>query len=67
MGDYTEWKSQQAYHDFLPSSPKGDYKDVINEIVKGYDDLEESTLIWGIFLGDKLIGSVSIENWNTTH
>lgn len=67
LGDYTEWKSQQEYHDFLPSSPKTDYKDTLNKIVKGYDNLEDPTLLWGIFLGDKLIGSVSIENWNTTH
>lgn len=66
LRDYIEWKSQQAYHEFLPSNPKTkeEYKKSIDAIIKGYQNKEKTALVWGIFLNNKLIGSVSIENLN---
>lgn len=69
LQDYIEWKSQQSYHEYLPSNPKNEkeYKKTLNSILKGYKDTENPTLLWGVFLNQKLIGSVSIEDWNYTH
>lgn len=69
LNDYIEWKSQESYHEFLPSKPKTntEYAATLREIIKGYDDATEPTLLWGVFFKGQLIGSVSIENWNTTH
>ncbi len=66
LDDYAEWKGQEDYHAFLPSKAKSkeDYKNSIANIVKGYENKEKPTLLWGIFLNNKLIGSVSIENWD---
>ena len=67
--DYAEWKSQDIYHDHLPSKAKTkeEYKKAIESIIKGYEDKDDPNLIWGVFYKNKLIGSVSIEDWNTTH
>ena len=67
--DYAEWKSQEEYHQFLPSKPKvkEEYKSTLRSIIAGYEDEENPNLLWGIFKDNKLIGSVSIEDWNTTH
>ncbi len=69
IDDYAEWKSQDVYHDHLPSKAKTkeEYKKTIESIIKGYKDKEDPNLIWGVFYKNKLIGSVSIEDWNTTH
>lgn len=69
LEDYIEWKGNENYHEHLPSfvKSKKDYKKSIKALVKGYKNKEEPTLLWGIFLNGKLIGSVSIEDWNTTH
>ena len=67
--DYAEWKMQEIYHKHLPSSTKtkDEYKDTIDSIVKGYNDKEDPKLIWGVFYGDKLIGSVNISRLSNTH
>lgn len=69
IGDYIEWKQQEEYHTHLPSTSKTNeyYKESFAELINDYDNQEEPTLLWGIFLKGKLIGSVSIEDWNTTH
>lgn len=69
LDDYFEWRSQEEYHNFLPSKPKSkeEYKKTIESIVTGYENEEHPTLMWGMFLNDKLIGSVSIEDWSLTH
>ena len=69
LEDYIEWKSQERYHCYLPSNVKGEeeYKKTINKIVSRYNDSNDPNLIWGIFYNNKLVGSVSIEDWNTTH
>ena len=69
IDDYIEWKSQEIYHKYLPSKvkTKDEYKNVLEKIVKGYDDKQNPSLIWGVFFNNKLIGTVSIEDWNKTH
>lgn len=69
VDDYIDWKSREIYHKYLPSKAKtkDEYKNTIKSIVKGYDDKKDPNLIWGVFYNSKLIGSVSIEDWNTTH
>ena len=69
IDDYVEWKSQEEYHEYLPSKVKTreEYKKSIDSIVKGYYNEENSNLIWGVFYEEKLIGSVSIEYFDTTH
>lgn len=67
--DYIEWKSQEQYHQFLPSRAKTTEEHEIEfaDLIKNYNDKDEPRLVWGIFKNSKLIGSVSIEDWNTTH
>lgn len=69
VNDYAEWKGQEIYHAFLPSKALGkeEYENVLCEIVKGYSDKQDPNLNWGIFYNRKLVGTVSIEDWNTTH
>lgn len=69
VDDYAEWKGQHIYHKYLSSKAKSkeEYKKTIESIVKGYDDKEDQKLIWGVFLNEKLIGSVSIEDFNSVH
>ena len=69
LEDYIEWKIQDSYHCYLPSNVKSkeEYKKTIDEIVSRYNDSNDPNLIWGIFYKNKLIGSVSIEDWNITH
>lgn len=69
LDDYFEWKSNEEYHKFLSSKikTKEEYKKSIEEIINGYANKEEPTLLWGVFFKNKLIGSVSIEDWNITH
>lgn len=67
--DYVEWRSQTEYHKFLPSQPKTkkEYKKSLKKAIKDYKNKKEPTLMWGIFYNKKLIGSVTIEDWNLTH
>lgn len=39
LNDYIEWKSQHAYHEYLPSNPKSkeEYEESINSIIEGYE------------------------------
>jgi len=69
LDDYIDWKTQKEYYEFLPGSPKtkDDYKNSLQKATDNYDNEENPTLIWGIYLNNKLIGSVAIEDWNTTH
>lgn len=69
LDDYVEWKSQAEYHKFLPSKPKTreEYLLDLQQIIAGYDNEIEPVLLWGIFFDNKLIGTISIEDWNTTH
>lgn len=69
LDDYVEWKSNHDYHKFLPSEvkTKQEYEISLNSIIKNYDDKDEPSLLWGIFYNNKLIGSVSIEDWNIKH
>ena len=69
LNDYAEWKMQEIYHEHLPSraKTKEEYKKSIDAIVKNYQDKESSNLVWGVFYNNKLIGTVSIEDWNLTH
>jgi len=67
--DYAEWKSQEEYHQFLPSKPKikEEYKSTLRSIIAGYEDKENPNLLWGIYLNNKLIGSVNISKISSSH
>ena len=69
LNDYVEWKSNREYHKFLPTDvkTKQEYEISLNSIIKNYDNKDEPNLLWGIFYNNKLIGSVSIEDWNIKH
>ena len=67
--DYCEWKSQDEYYQFLPGTPKDRDGQIasLKSSVEGYDSKEKPTLIWGVYLQNKLIGSVNISTISSRH
>ena len=71
LEDYIEFRSNADLHKFLSTKPKDnvkDYKKSLKSIVKNYIS-KAPRLIWAIVLkrDDKLVGTISIENYLVAH
>lgn len=71
LNDYIEWRSQEEYYNFIPNNPKTkkEIKQKFKSLIREYKNKKDPFLMWGIYLKEtnKLIGSVTIEDWSVSN